>query len=137
MLVWIPILAVWLFLLADLLILRGPMAAQGSSLYGVILVRLCVAAVWTVYCTAYSVRFNGTTREVLWINLFLVLSHPVTALGVLVILAVGAMLALMIPYLMLFLPAVISLVLCGPMERMFRKHMRPEDVARLEQEEQP
>ncbi len=131
-LVWLPILALYLFLLADAVILRGLM--QGSPLYGVTWALMGVATVWAAYCTAYCVRFNGTPREVLWINLFLVLSHPLTALRVLVTIGVGVVLALMVPYLTLFLPAVICLAIRGPMEGMFLKHMRPEDVEKLAQE---
>ena len=131
-LVWLPILAVYLFLIADAVILRGLM--HNPTLYGITLVLIGVATVWAAYCTAYCVRFNGTTREVLWINLFLVLSHPLTALRVLVTTAVGFALALMVPYLVLFLPALVCLAIRGPMERMFRKHMRPEDLEKLSQE---
>ena len=135
-LVWLPILAVYGLLIADTMILRGLLAVGKSSpLYGITLVLLGVATVWTAYCTAYSVRFNGTTKEVLWINLFLVLSHPLTALRVLITIALGVALALMVPYLVLFLPAVVCLGICGPMENMFRKHMRPEDLEKLSQEE--
>lgn len=131
-LVWLPILAVYLFLIADAVILRGLM--HSPALYGITLVLIGVTTVWAAYSTAYCVRFNGTTREVLWISLFLVLSHPLTALRVLVTAAVGFALALMVPYLVLFLPAVVCLGIRGPMERMFRKHMRPEDLEKLAQE---
>lgn len=133
-LVWLPILAVYLFLIADAVILRVLTAGQNSPLYWVTLVLIGGATVWAAYCTAYSVRFNGTTREVLWINLFLVLSHPLTALRVLAAIVIGGALALMVPYLLLFLPAVVCLSIRRPMEGMFRKHMRPEDVEKLEQE---
>ena len=131
-LVWLPILAVYLFLIADGVTVRGLL--HSSTLYGVILVLIAVTTVWAAYATAYCVRFNGSTREVLWISLFLVLSHPLTALLVMAAVAVGFVLALMVPYLVLFLPGLVCLAIRGPMEGMFRKHMRPEDLEKLEQE---
>lgn len=131
-LVWLPILAVYLFLIADGVIVRGLL--HSSALYGVILVLIAVTTVWAAYATAYCVRFNGSTREVLWISLFLVLAHPLTALLVMAAVAVGFVLALMVPYLALFLPGLVCLAIRGPMEGVFRKHMRPEDLEKLEQE---
>lgn len=131
-LVWLPILAVYLFLIADGVIVRGLL--HSSALYGVILVLIAVTTVWAAYATAYCVRFNGSTREVLWISLFLVLAHPLTALRVMAAAAVGFVLALMVPYLALFLPGLVCLAIRGPMEGVFRKHMRPEDLEKLEQE---
>lgn len=131
-LVWLPILAVYLFLIADGMILRGLLGS--SPLYGVALVLIAVTTVWAAYCTAYCVRFNGSPREVLWISLFLVLAHPLTALRMLVTLALGAALVLMVPYLVVFVPAAACLANCGPMERVFRKHMRPEDLEKLDRQ---
>lgn len=131
-LVWLPILAVYLFLIADGVIVQGLL--HSSALYGVILVLIAVTTVWAAYATAYCVRFNGSTREVLWISLFLVLAHPLTALLVMAAAAVGLVLVLMVPYLALFLPGLVCLAIRGPMEGVFRKHMRPEDLEKLEQE---
>lgn len=131
-LVWLPILAVYLFLIADGVIVRGLL--HSSTLYGVILVLIAVTTVWAAYATAYCVRFNGSTREVLWISLFLVLAHPLTALLVMAAVALGLVLALMVPYLALFLPGLVCLAIRGPMEGVFRKHMRPEDLEKLKQE---
>lgn len=131
-LVWLPILAVYLFLIADGVILRGLL--HSSTLYGVILVLIAVTTVWAAYATAYCVRFNGSTKEVLWISLFLVLAHPLAALLVMAAVALGLVLALMVPYLALFLPGLVCLAIRGPMEGVFRKHMRPEDLEKLKQE---
>lgn len=130
-LVWLPILGVYLFLFADVMILRVRM--PGSPLYGAILLLIAVTTVWAAYATAYCVRFNGTTREVLWMSLFLVLAHPLAALRVVVTVALGLILALMVPYLAIFLPGLVCLAVRRPMEGVFRKHMRPEDLEKLEQ----
>lgn len=131
-LVWLPILAVYLFLISDGVIIRGLL--RSSALYGVILVLLAVTTVWAAYATAYCVRFTGTTMEVLWLSLYLVLAHPLAALRVMVTISLGLVLALMVSYLGIFLPGLVCLAIRGPMEGVFRKHMRPEDLEKLEQE---
>ena len=34
----------------------------------------------------------------------------------------------------LFVPAAVCLANCGPMERVFRRHMRPEDLEKLDRQ---
>ena len=136
-LVWLPILAVYAFLFADAVVLRG-LAAGGSAisrLFGIVVVLIGVATVWAAYCTAYCVRFEGSVKETLWLCFFLVLSHPLMTLMILAYLAIGIVLALTVPFLVLFLPAAICLGISFPMESVFRKHMRPEDLERLKNEE--
>lgn len=132
-LTWLPILAVYVFLIADAVILRG-FILQGqpvSRIYGIILVLIGVASVWAAYCTAYCVRFNGKLKEILWVNFFLVLSHPLMTIVMLLLLTMGAALMLLVPFLALFVPCLVCLGLSFPMETVFLKHMRPEDVERV------
>lgn len=130
---WLPVLGLFAFLIADALILRG-LVSEGSpvaKLLGIVLVLLAVASVWAAYVTAYAVRFEGSLKETLWLCLFLVLSHPLTTVVIFLFLAMGVAMALMVPYLVLFLPALICLAMSFPMESVFLKHMRPEDVERV------
>lgn len=132
-LTWLPVLAVFVFLLVDAVILRS-LVTQGkpmAQLLGVIVVLIGVASVWAAYCTAYCVRFEGTVREVLWLSFFLVLSHPVMTIVILLFLVMGTVLALMVPFLVLFLPSLICLAISFPMEKVFLKHMRPEDIEKV------
>lgn len=133
-LIWLPVLAVYLFLIADAAILRGVVAqGQGMSrLFGIVLVLIGVASVWAAYCTAYCVRFEGSVKETLWLCFFLVLSHPAMTAMIMLYLVLGTALALMVPYLVLFLPAAVCLAISFPMEKVFLKHMHPEDVARVQ-----
>ena len=43
----------------------------------------------------------------------------------------GAALMLLVPFLALFVPCLVCLGLSFPMETVFLKHMRPEDVERV------
>lgn len=135
---WLPILGVYALLILDAVIMRGLML-QGQAvghLYGIVLVLIGVASVWAAYCTAYCVRFNGTLKETLWINFFLVLSHPLMTAVMLLFLAFGIALSLMVPFLTLFVPALVCLAISFPMETVFLKHMRPEDIEKLKKEQQ-
>lgn len=133
-LVWLPILAVYAFLIVDAIVLRG-LASQGqplARLFGIVIVLIGVASVWAAYCTAYCVRFEGSVKDILWLCFFLVLSHPAMTLIILVYMALGIALALMVPFLVLFLPAAICLGISFPMEKVFLKHMHPEDIEKVE-----
>lgn len=134
--VWLPVLAVFIFLAADAIILRG-LVSEGKPVarfFGIIVVLIGVWSVWAAYCTAYCVRFNGSLKEVLWLCFFLVLSHPFMSIVIMLFLVMGVVLALLVPYLVLFLPAAICLAISFPMESVFIKHMRPEDIEKIRQE---
>ena len=133
-LTWLPVLAVFGFLIADAVILRGlfPLGQPMTHMFGVILVLLGVAFVWAAYCTAYCVRFEGSLKEVLWLSFFLVLAHPAMTLVILLYLVLGAALALMVPFLILFLPSLLCLAISFPMEQVFLKHMHPEDIEKVQ-----
>lgn len=133
-LTWLPVLAVYIFLIADTLILRG-LILQGkpmAQLLGIIVVLIGVASVWAAYCTSYCVRFEGSVKDVLWLSMFLVLSHPVMSFVILLFLVMGTALGLLVPFLVLFLPALICLAISFPMERVYLKHMRPEDIEKIQ-----
>ena len=131
---WLPVLAVYVFLIADAVILRG-LVSQGqpmARLFGIIVVLIGVASVWAAYCTAYCVRFEGSLKDVLWLSFFLVLSHPLMTVEILLFLVMGVALALLVPFLVLFLPSLICLAISFPMEKVFLKHMHPEDIEKVQ-----
>lgn len=133
---WLPILAVYIFLIADAMVLRG-LIAQGmpmARLYGIVMVLIGATSVWAAYCTAYCVRFEGSLKEVLWLSFYLVLAHPLMTLEIMLFLVMGFAIALLVPFLVLFLPAAICLLISFPMEKVFLKHMRPEDIEKLNSE---
>lgn len=133
-LTWLPVLAVFAFLIVDAMILRG-LVSQGrpmARLLGIIVVLIGVASVWAAYCTAYCVRFEGSLKEVLWLSFFLVLAHPIMTIVILLLLAMGVALGLMVPFFVLFLPVLICLAISLPMESVFLKHMHPEDIEKVQ-----
>lgn len=135
-LVWVPILAVYVFLIADAVIVRG-LIAQGQPMgkyLGIIIALIGITSVWAAYCTAYCVRFTGKTLEVLGICALLVLNHPVVTLVMLAFITLGAAIGLIVPYIVIFLPAMICLLLSFQMENVFFKHMRPEDQEKIAEE---
>lgn len=132
-LVWLPILAVYAFLIVDAAVLRN-LILQGNplaKLYGIILVLIGVASVWAAYCTAYCVRFEGTLKEILWLSFFLVLSHPLMTIVIMLFLVFGTAVALLVPFMAVFIPAAVCLGISFPMENVFLKHMHPEDIERI------
>lgn len=136
-LTWLPILGMFLFLVADITILRA-LLSEGkplAQLLGIVVVLLGVCAVWAAYCTAYCVRFEGTLKEVLWLCFFLVLSHPLITVVILAFLLFGAAFVLMVPFFAIFMPAVVCLAISFPMESVFLKHMRPEDIEKIQKGE--
>lgn len=133
-LTWLPVLAVFAFLIVDAMILRG-LVSQGrpmARLLGIIVVLIGVASVWAAYCTAYCVRFEGSLKEVLWLSFFLVLAHPIMTIVILLLLAMGVALGLMVPFFVLFLPVLICLAISLPMESVFLKHMHLEDIEKVQ-----
>lgn len=135
-LVWLPVLAVYAFLIADAVILKG-LILQGQSMaaqYGIILLLTGVVSVWAAYCTAYCIRFQGGVKDVLWLSFLLVTSHPLTTFIILIFLLLGFALALLVPFLVLFLPAFVCLMVSFPMEKVFLKHMQPKDAERVQNE---
>lgn len=132
--VWLPVLAMFAFLIADAIILRGMMTQENAMprLYGIIVVLIAVCFVWAAYCTSYCVRFEGTVKEVLWLSIYLTLAHPLTTIIVIAFLAAGIALALIVPFLAIFAPAAVCLAISFPMEAVYRKHMRPEDIERVQ-----
>lgn len=132
-LTWLPILLVYAFLIADAVVLRGLML-QGQAvgrLYGIVMILIGVCTVWAAYCSAYCVRFNGSLKEILWLNFYLILSHPLMTIVNLLFFVMGMALVLLVPFLVLFAPALVCLGISFPMESVFLKHMHPEDIEKV------
>ncbi len=129
---WVIELLVMAVLTLDTLVLRG-MWIRGDSMgwmYWAALVFWFAALTWLAYVAAYAARFTGRVREVLHFGLLLLRMHPLYALGMMLLIMAGLALCLMAPVLVLFAPAGICWVSTYLLERVFRLHMRPEDLAR-------
>ena len=124
-------------LTADVFILRGIRQSGGAlgGLYYIVLVLWLVGLTWAVYVAAYAARFSGSVKEVLKFALQLMAIHPIKALGVLLPLLGGLALALLVPFMALVMPGAVFTVVSFTTERVFRLHMRPEDLERIRGEE--
>ena len=131
-LAWLAALALLALLTVDALVFRS-MAINGDllgNLYWVILVLICVAVTWTVYLSAYCARFNGSVKDVLRFSFILMTYHPIKSLGVFLPILVAAALVLIAPGLLVAAPAVACWIGSVTIEKVFRLHMRPEDLER-------
>ena len=131
-LAWIAELLALAVLSADALVFRSLWLSGETMgpLYWVALAFLAAALTWTAYVAAYTARFTGRTREVLHFGLLMLRSHPLHTLGIMAIILAGLALCLTVPVALLFAPATMCWGSTFLMERVFRCHMRPEDLER-------
>lgn len=131
---WLIALAVLALLTLDALVFRT-MALNGQllgRLYWLILLLIGIALTWGAYLFCYAERFTGNVKDVLRFSFLLMVLHPVKAITVLVILLAGAALILLIPGLLVILPAVACWLCDVVIAGVFAAHLRPEDRQRLE-----
>ena len=131
-LAWLAALALLALLTVDALVFRS-MAVNGDflgNLYWVILILICVAVTWTAWLSAYCARFNGSVKEDLRFSFILMACHPIKSLGVFLPILGAAALVLVVPGLLVAAPAVACWIGSVTTEKVFRLHMRPEDLER-------
>ena len=130
-LIWLVVLVVMALLTVDIFVLRYIRLSGGAMgiLYWPVIAIWCVALTWAVYTAAYAARFNGSVREVLKYGAMLMALHPIKALGVLLLLLGGLAMTLLVPFMALIVPAAVFVLCSFTTERVFRLHMRPEDLA--------
>ncbi len=129
---WAFVFLVLAILTVDVFALRG-MSIAGKPfgrLYTVGLVLWCLGVTWAVYVAAYAARFNGRVLEVLKFAGMLMVLHPIRMLGVMAPLLAGIALTLLVPFMALIGPAAVFVIVSFTMEKVFRLHMRPEDLAK-------
>ncbi|MDE6590854.1 MAG: YesL family protein [Oscillospiraceae bacterium] len=129
-LLWLVVLAVMVLLTVDVFVLRYIRLSGGAMgvLYWPVIAIWCAALTWAVYLAAYAARFSGTVREVLRYGAMLIALHPVKALGVLFPVLGGLAVTLLVPFMALVMPAAVFVLCSLTTERVFRLHMRPEDL---------
>lgn len=131
-LAWLIELLILVILAVDAGLLRGfkiehlPL----GNLYWVALLFEAVALTWTTYVAAYAARFQGSVKEVLYLGFTLLRLHPLRALYVMLVLLAGVTICLMVPYMLLFVPALVSWITSLTIEKVFRLHMKKEDLER-------
>ena len=131
---WLVVFLVMALLTVDVFVLRGIRASGGAlgGFFTVILVVWCVALTWAVYVAAYAARFNGSVKDVLKFALMLMGLHPIKALGVLIPVVGGLALTMLVPFMALIVPGAAFAVASFSTESVFRLHMRPEDLERVQ-----
>lgn len=97
------------------------------------LVMIAVAIMWSAFLFPYIARFENTVKQTLKNAFLLMVRHLPWSLLLLVILIASALSIYIIPVLLVVIPAVASIVFDFILERLFRRYMSPEDLAREEE----
>ena len=129
-LAWLIELLILAVLALDAAVLRSIKLSGGAmgNLYWAALFLEAVGMTWAAYVAAYAARFNGTVKEILRFGFLLLRLHPICTLGVMLPILAGVALCLMVPFMVLFAPAIVCWVCSFQIEKVFRLHMRPEDL---------
>ena len=135
-LAWLPLLGMILFLVFDIITLRY-LIKNGHPLgavYGIMLVLLVVAAVWGVHLAAYCARFKGTVKNSIRYSFYVLMAHPLRAIGIAAALLLSAALILVFPGFAILLPADSIWLVSYLIERSFLQHMSEEDAEKTKAE---
>lgn len=131
-LLWLMMLAVYAVLYFDRLIMSGVLQSGGTlgSLYYVFLILTALAVLWNIYMIAYTARFENTKKAILRNAAVIAAVNPGWTLLVFVLLLAAFAAVYLIPLMIFLIPAVLFLMYDVILERIFRKYMSPEDLAR-------
>lgn len=124
------VIAVVLWIDQDIMLTLLQEGSKMGYLYFAFIVLLCFLYVWAVYIFSYSARFEDKLKTVLKNSISLAIVHLPSSFFMLVILAVASFVAWLIPPLLLILPCLICLLNNLFLERIFRKYMSEEDLAK-------
>ena len=128
--VWLIGLALMALLTGDVFLFRSlKMAGKPiGDLYWVSFAIWWVALTWTVYLTTYVARINGGVRETIKNGYLLMILHPIRSFGILLTLLGGAVLILMVPFMVLIIPTVVMFICSFPLEKTFLAHQPPNEA---------
>lgn len=128
-LVWLVGFAVMALLTADVFMFRSLKIAESpmGKLYWPAFVIWWVALTWVVYLAAYTARINGGIRETLKNGYLLMILHPIRSIGILITLVGGFAIVLMVPFMVLIVPAVVMTICSFPLEKTFLRHQPSND----------
>ena len=129
-LAWLIELLILAVLTLDTAVFRSIRISGGAmgNFYWVALFVEAIALTWTAFVAAYAARFNGTVKEILKYGFILMRLHPIKTLSIMLPIVAGVALSLMVPFMMLFAPAIVCWLNCISIEKIFRLHMQPEDL---------
>lgn len=127
---WLAVLAVWLVLVADIVITHKVLISgsrMGMFFYFFVFV-LVFAVGWACYVFPYIARFANTVKATLQNGFFMELRHLAWSILLVVILGVALLLVWFIPVLTFLIPSVTAIMFDLILERIFREYMSPEDL---------
>ncbi len=133
---WLPMLAMILFLIFDIITIRY-LIKNGhplGAIFGILIVLLFVAVVWAQFLFAYCARFDGTVKDSLRYSFYLLMAHPLRSIGIMLLVVGLGALVLAIPGLAILYPAGQVWVTSYLIEAVFMNHMSEDDRERTEQE---
>lgn len=134
---WLVLFLVQLVMVIDLFIMRQVLMTGNSmgALFYFFLVMLLFGIGWGCYMFPYAARFENTVKATLKNAVLLEIRHLPWSLLLLLLAGAGVFLTWLIPMLILVMPATMFLLFDCILERIFRKYMSPEDLAREEEKD--
>jgi uncharacterized membrane protein YesL len=131
-LMWLIMLVIYVVLYFDQLIMSGELqnGSKLGPLYYVFLVLTALVIIWNIYIIAYSARFENTKKATMSNAAVIATVNLGWSLLVFALLAVAVVIVYLIPMLIFLVPAVLFLLYDLILERIFRKYMTEEDLAK-------
>lgn len=129
---WMVCLGIGCLLGIDMYITRNFME-EGSvigGLYYIFLFMLVFLILWGIYLFAYTARFENTTKIILKNCALLTIVHLPKTVVLLVFLVVAVLIGVFLPFLIPFIPALLTWCMNLVLESVFRKYMTEEDLVR-------
>ena len=129
---WLILLCLTLVLCLDLYILTSgalQIGMLGPFLVVTSFLIFAITAMWGLCAFAYLSRFACTTKDVLKNSFIVTLANLHWALLLLVLFVAAVVVFFTVPLLSLFVPAIYMFLANRILEPVFRKYMRPEDLA--------
>lgn len=110
-------------------------SAMGAFFYFFVIM-IAVVFMWGAFLFPYIARFENTIKQTIKNAFLLMVRHLPWALLLFVILLVSALAAYIMPILILAVPAAAAIVFDLILERLFRRYMSAEDLARETENDQ-
>ncbi len=131
-LMWLILMVIYVVLYFDQYIMSGVLQNGGTlgPLYYVFLVLTALVILWNIYIIAYTARFENTKRVIMKNAAIIAVANLGWTLLVLLLLLAAAVIIYLIPMMIFLIPAVLCLMYDVILERIFRKYMSPEDLAK-------
>lgn len=107
--------------------------AKGGALYVLFLVLIGLAVMWGIYVFTYMARFANGLKQLLKNAALIAIANLPRTILLFLLLAGAVFLILLLPPLMMFVPAIYMLAANFILEKVFRKYMSEEDLAAEEE----